>query len=480
MKRIILIVLAILAITTISKADGFINTQQEMFFGRTYTIQYTDEVPTESLQYYFAYSLDNGMNWTRFSDTLIWACPDTAVAQLTVMRIGDVKIGIFTNPNGEWRPAPYTFDSKFLYSEDFEFIQQPDTIYNGGSYDFSLRVNPDEAPPELLLQFTTNNGDSWMTWETITINPGQSIKDITIDNGMIKETTIWRLCYINPLKIVCTSYPIPYKERDTYFHFKTKGGQKEIGDKVTLMWEKSYNFDMIEITTTFDNEVIDVTDYYTDGIEVNFAKNGEYTITGIAKDAHYVITNTIVFTVGDPCSLVKAQAVIYRDSIQVLNVKLANKEKIIQWADSTILALNLSNAEKDSLLALANRELDQFKLELVKLQEYIVILKSDSLTLQLIYKDGDVLEVKDTKFNSELTTVYAELTGSNQIYLIVPKDYRNKELTWWCFDYQGKFVEAGFNTFAPLDIMIGNNITKGVYIWYVLVDGKYVAYKFVI
>lgn len=480
MKRIILLVLAIVAITTISKADGFINTHDKMFFGRTYTIQYTDEIPTESLQYYFAYSLDNGMNWTRFTDTLIWTCPDTATAQLTIMRTGYAQIGIFTNPNGEWRTTPYTFATTFLYSNEFEFIQQPDTIYNGGSYDFSVRVNPDDAPPELTLQFTTNNGDSWMTWSTIAINPGQSIKDISIGNGMIKGTTTWRLCYDNPLKVVCTTEPIPYKERSTFFNFKTKGGQKEISDKVTLMWEASYNFKKIEITIYFDNEIIDVSEYETDGIEINFAKNGEYTIVGVAKDDNFIITKTLTFTVGDPCWFVKAQAVILRDSIETLNVALNKANKTIVWADTEILRLTKLSDSLSLLNINQSKTVDSLKAYILSLEDYILVLKTDSLKLQLIYADGCLNTVKDEALFNTCETVYAKLMDNNHIYIIIPMEKRDLELTWWCFDIKGAFVEAGLNRAGIIDIMIKQGMSHGTYIFYTLQDGIYKAYKFII
>lgn len=480
MKRIILIVLAILAITTISKADGFINTQQEMFFGRTYNIQYTDEVPTESLQYYFAYSLDNGMNWTRFSDTLIWTCPDTASAPLTIMRTGIAKIGIFTNPNGEWRTVPYTFDATFKYSDDFEFISQPDTIYNGGSYDFAVKVNPDEVPPELTLRYSTNGGDSWMIWWVCTFNPGQTIKNITISNGMIKSETIWQLYYDNPVQVVCTSKAIPYKMRSTYFNFKTKGGQKEISDKATLMWEKSYNFNKIEITTYFDNELLDVSEYETDGIEINFAKNGEYTIVGVAKDANFIITKTLTFTVGDPCALIKAQAVILRDSIEKLNRELEKANKTIVWSDAEILRLTKLSDTLNSLATKQSLIIDSLEAYIVSLEDYILILKADSLELQLIYTEGCVQTVKDEALFSTCETVYAKLMDDGHIYIIIPLEKRDNELTWWCFDIKGAFVEAGLNRAGIIDIMIKQGMSHGTYIFYTLQDGIYKAYKFII
>ncbi len=480
MKRIILIVLAILAITTISKADGFINTQQEMFFGRTYTIQYTDEVPTESLQYYFAYSRDNGMNWTRFSDTLIWTCPDTASAKLTIMQVGLVRIGIFTNPNGVWNITPYSYTAEFKYSTDIEFIQQPDTIYNGGSYDFAVKVNPNEVPEELTLRFSTNGGDSWMIWWVCTFNPGQSIKNISISNGMIKTETIWQLYYDNPVYIVCTSQPIPYKERSTFFNIKTRGGQKDIGDQVSIHWEKSYNFKKIELTTYFDDNVIDVGEYETDGIDIGFTKNGEYTIVGLAQDDNFSITKTITFTVGDPCSIVKAQAVILRDSIEKLNRELEKANKTIVWADAEILRLTKLNDSLNSLATKQSFVIDSLEAYIVSLEDYILVLKADSLELQLIYTEGCVNAVKDEALFSTCETVYAKLMDDGHIYIIIPLEKRNNELTWWCFDIKGAFVEAGLNRAGIIDIMIKQGMSHGTYIFYTLQDGIYKAYKFII
>lgn len=480
MKRIILIVLAIIAITTISKADGFINTHDKMFFGRTYNIQYTDEVPTESIQYYFAYSMDNGMNWTRFSDTLLWACPDTARANLSIVQTGAAKIGIFTNPNGIWLAQPYLYDALFMYSNDFMFISQPDTIYNGGSYDFAVRVNPEECPQELTLRYSTNGGDSWMIWWVCTFNPGQSIKDITISNGNIKSETIWQLYYDNPLKVVCESKPIPYKERSTFFNFKTKGGQKEISDKATLLWEHSYNFKKIEITTYFDNELLDVSEYETDGIEINFAKNGEYTIVGVAKDANFIITKSLSFTVGDPCSLIKSQAVILRDSIEKLNVALNKANKTIIWADGEILRLTKLSDSLNGLNIKQATLVDSLKAYILSLEDYILELKTDSLKLQLVYADGCINTVKDEALFSKCETVLAKLMDNGHIYIVIPLEKRDLELTWWCFDIKGAFVEAGFNRAGIIDIMIKQGMSHGTYIFYTLQDGIYKAYKFII
>lgn len=480
MKRIILLVIALLVITATSKADGFINTHDEMFFGRTYNIQYTDEVPTESLQYYFAYSLDNGMNWTRFSDTLIWTCPDTATAQLTIMQEGSAEIGLFTNPNGEWRILPYSYETTFLYSDDFEFISQPDTIYNGGSYDFAVGVNPDEVPPELTLRYSTNGGDSWMVWQVCTFNPGQSVKEITISNGNIKTETIWQLYYDNPTHVVCTSSPIPYKERSTFFNFKTKGGQKEISDKATLLWENSYNFKKIEITTYFDNELLDVSEYETDGIEINFAKNGEYTIVGVAKDGNFIITKSLAFTVGDPCSFVKAQAVILRDSIETLNVALNKANKTIVWADAEVLRLTKLSDSLSLLNINQSKTVDSMQVYILALEDYVILLKADSLKLQLVYNDGCINTVKDETLFSTCETMYAKLMDNGHIYIIIPLEKRDQELTWWCFDIKGAFIEAGLNRAGIIDIMIKQGMSHGTYIFYTLQNEVYKAYKFII
>jgi hypothetical protein len=473
MKRIILIAITLLAITTISKADGFINPQSEYYFGRSYNIQYTDEVPTESLQYYFAYSLDNGMNWTRFSDTLIWTCPDTARATLPIMKTGDAKIGIFTNPNGTWNTTPYSFDTKFKYSDDFEFIQQPDTIYNGGSYEFSVRINPDETPEELTLQYSTDNGDTWRIWWVCTFNPEQYIKNINIDNGVIASNTIWRLCYDDPLKEVCRTGVIPYKERLAYFNFKTKGGVKEISDKAELLWESSYNFKTIKITTYFDNGLLDEADYKTDGIEINFAKNGEYVIVGLAQDANFSITKTVTFTVGDPCWFVKVQAIELRDSLRKSTDELLKAKKTISWADSTILDLNKKVDSLNSVGITQNKTIDS-------LQEYILILKTDSLKIQLIYTSGCVNEVKDETFVNNMSSIYANLTNESHIYIAVPEDLQHTALTWWCFDGLGNFVQAESTADMPDSIEIKQGMSHGVYFWYTLRDGIYKAYKFVI
>jgi hypothetical protein len=305
-----------------------------------------------------------------------------------------------------------------MYSDEFEFIQQPDTIYNGGSYDFTVKVNPDEVPAEMLLRFTTDAGDSWMTWETITFNPGQTFKDISISNGMIKSTTIWQLCYDIPTHVVCTSNAIPYKERSTFFNFKTKGGQKEISDKATLLWENSYNFKKIEITTYFDNELLDVSEYESDGIEINFAKNGEYTIVGVAKDANFIITKSLTFTVGDPCWFVKAQAVILRDSIETLNVALNKANKTIAWADAEILRLTGLSDSLSLLNVNLSQTVDSLVAYIFSLEDYILVLKSDSLLLQLVYNEGCLNTVKDASI-SPLSSVENGFIGA--IVLILGK-----------------------------------------------------------
>jgi hypothetical protein len=480
MKRIILLVIALLVITATSKADGFINPQSDMFYGRTYTIQYSDEVPTESLQYYFAYSVDNGLNWIKFSDVKVWTCPDTAEAKLTVTTIGSVLIGLFTNPDGVWITTPYTYNATFQYSNNFEFIQQPDTIYNGGKYNFTIKVNPNEAPPEMVLRYTTNGGDSWMTWEAITFISGQSFKDITISNGNIKTATVWQLCYEMPTVVVCESDYIAYKERSTFFNFKTKGGQKEISDKATLMWEASYNFNKIEITTYFDNELLDISEYETDGIEINFAKNGEYTIVGVAKDANFIITKSLTFTVGDPCSFVKAQAVILRDSIETLNVALTKARKTIVWADEEILRLTTATDSLSKLTASQGLLIDSLKTRILELEDYIIVLKTDSLKLQLIYTEGCITVIKDETLFNTCETVYAKLMDNEHIYIVIPLEKRDLELTWWCYDIKGAWMGSGINRAGIIDIMIKQSSSHGVYIFYTLQEGIYKAYKFVI
>jgi len=474
MMLIFAIIALIVACTKPVKAGEFITTPTECFFGRSYTIEYQNDVPSKSSMYYFAYSVNNGTTWKNLTEPTVWI-NNPVQFTFKVKETGVTKIGIFCKIDNEWVNSN-TFSVVCKYSDKFSFASYPDTIFNNSEHQFYVKFDPSEAPDEMTLRYSIDNGSSWRRWETYTIPENKSVMTMPLSNGNIKNPAIFQLYYDNPVQVVCETPTIPYKEKEVFLKVLNKWGQREIGTNEIIEYEKSSNFKYVKIVTYFDNALVNDFNYF-DGksATVKFNKNGEYNIDCVVDDGNFRIVQMAKFTVGNPCEVAIKEGIIFRDSCERTLARLNELKEKYNEQDS----LNEYLSDKNDSLNVINLEL---KKENEKLKIDISKIRKDSINLKLIYNNGVTQTVKDETTFSKTKSIFAEIVDGG-VYVVLPLELRQNETsetTWWCFSMNGELLDSGFHSWTPIDILIRKNLVHGMYIFYTLQDGKYIAYKFII
>jgi len=476
-KFLILFLVLSISITKMIAGEFITPENNNYFYGRSYTIQYNNDKPSKSSMYYFAYSMDDGLSWKNITEPKGW---DRDLVQFTVKvkDIGSAKIGIFCNINNEWINTR-SFKVIYKYSKDFQFLSYPDTLFNHADHNFSVLINPEEAPEELLLSYTVDNGSSWRRWLVYSVpTDGKSVMTFSVNTSTeINKNAKFRLSYEGTTNNVCETPVIPFKEKETFFKILNKWGQREIGTNEAIEWNKSDNFRYVRLSTYFDNVLIYEYDYYEDNFSkpITFQKNGEYLIVGSVNDGNWSISQSASFTVGDPCDLVKKQGILFRDSCERTLTRLNDLKKKYEVVDS----LNIYLSNLNDSLDISNLSL---KTENEKLILNISKIRKDSINLKLIYYSGTAQTIKDESLFSKAKSIYAEITDQGFVYVVFPLELRNEtlETTWWCFSMTGELLDSGFHPKTPVDVLVRKELAHGMYIFYTYQNGKYIAYKFII
>jgi len=428
----------------------------------------TDWTPATSDSLYVSISYDSGVTWELLSDTLAWgnSRPSTRVFTYTPDTIlNNVLFGLFVNPYNIWSSTPIDIFNANIVSKTATFSFIPDTIFNGGKYMLEIELEKEKFPDIIQLQYSFDN-TTWYNLDSLEIT-GDLFDYSFVNNytggdviyGLlcIYKDVMFRLVYPETDIPIASTPFIPYKDRDTYFKFNITSGYSEIYDDVDIVWEKSYNFANLDVEIYWNDSLILSKKFYTNKVNLKFQNYGNYVVKGIADDVNFRIVEEVVFTVKDPCENLSQSY----DSLQVYT---ANIETLI---DSLQVVISDIQNELDSVVIL-NNTLEERNKELVLLEENLRKWIEDSTLVQLVYKDGDITSVEDSKYTVEIRTDLDIQDGS----IILNKE----NLTWWIFDYTAKLVRSENSVYVDA-VNIGD-LPSGVYYFYTLEDMKYTLYKF--
>jgi hypothetical protein len=398
-----------------------------------------------------AVSYDKGDNWVQFTDTLQWNVLDEVSNKANgVLEVGiicdSVMIGLFTNPNYYDKFFLQDFFwTKFSNANTGTITNLPNTIYNGGKYAFLVTLNFIELPDMLILE-KSYDGKAWEYFDYLT--KGDIGKNwIFENNNRINEDVYFRVVYNSTWNeyTLAQSSKIPYLVRDTYLNFTSSGGYKILNESVNITWSKSENFGWIYFRVNCNDTTIFDTPLHENYYNLNFEKPGKYKVTIIAKDNNFVIEKSILFNVvEDPCLGLVIENKALWDSIYLYRKEIGRKDSILSQYAEVITKKNL--------------RIEQLELFII-----------DSTTYNLVFKEGDITSLKDTKYAIDI-----KLISPIDNYIILPYD---NSITYWLFSVSGKLIEAktGFNI-NKIDI---NNFITGTYLLYVKENNSYTLYKFI-
>jgi len=440
MRKALLLLIGLLFSANIVLADGFKDVKTSYFWGRTYSIGYEDLNPAISDSCYFAIS-KNDTNYTRLTDNFGWRAPITKDVSLSINSIGSRWISLYANPNGSWLQYE-KFSTTFRFADPVTFTVVPDTIYNGGNYYLTFEGNEDQLPQTLRIEYSYNSID----WSFYTYVGRGITRSLNFENTFINKNIKFRVTYIDTSYSLGETPYIPFKNYTPYFELKTQGGQKNLNDKTNIYWEKSYDFSVVHYKLYFNDTLIVNNNYVSDGIELNFAKNGRYNVVCLVESKTHRFEKSISFTVGDPCEEAIKTNKILNDSIVKLN--------------RNISGLNTELLTKDSIIRVRNNKI-----------EYLTRFIRDSSTIKLIYTNDSVTSVKDEKYTIDVRNDL-KLTDN---FIVLP-DNNTDNIKWWLFTLDGKLVKYGNNQYNnKIDITVINN---GTYFLYLSTSKEYIVYKF--
>lgn len=447
MKKIFaLMMLLILALNFPAYSEGIKNIKTECFYKTHVSYQVEDWTPSVSDQFYIGLSTDNGLTYNRITDTLNWGSVRPATKDLTFVPdtiMNNVILGLFINPNNIWTVSPVQTVSTNFIKAAGTFDNLPSEIYNGGKYNFVVYLYKEQLPEQMALQYS-QNGTDWLIKSTF--KPEFTTTFVLEENYLQPGNVSYRIVYVNTNEVIAQSNTVAVKQRDTYFRFKTYGGQKNLNDIAQIVWENSSNFASVNIKIFLNDSLISTDNYITDNLYLNFNNFGVYKIQGKVQSEGFVIEKTIVFTVGDPCELLKKENLLLGDTINSLRKRNFD--------------LNIKLVDKDSLIS-------NYKLTITKLNKFI----SDSTVFNLVYKSGDVVKVEDSKLSSNIQYI----TNTNNI-VTLPK--MTGQLTYWVFDVAGRLKTTCSYSDAIQTIDI-SDYAQGYYFLWILNNGSYTMYKFI-
>lgn len=442
-KMIAVLLFGFIGLTTLN-AEGFKNTKTEYFYKVPSQVVVEDWTPPISDNFYVSKSYESG-SWTRITDTLSWGNIRPSSRTITFLPdtiLNGVTLAVFVNPNDGWLVLPSsTFTTNFVQSVG-TVTSVPDTIFNNGTYSFTTKFITSQLPSTIQLQYSFD-GVTWLNKEVLTT---QAELKYSFTNTFISSNVIFRYVYVGTKIVIAQTSVIPFKARETYFKFTTYGGIKTINDYVDLKWEKSENFTNTSIKVLVDNKELSKSVYFSNILSLNFTQYGTWTVIGVAESPGFRLTDTVSFYVGDPCT----------QYIQ----EIATKNKLI---DSLKLVVKTDLTKLDSLKGII--------LEKNSKIEYLTKFIKDSSKIQLIYKTGDITEVKDDKYSSQVGNLVVK-----DGYIFIPELLQNNS-TYWIFTLDGKLIKSDITpSVIKIDVL---NYQPGTYFLYILHEGKYSLYKFI-
>jgi len=456
-KKFLISIIVMLTSFTILNAEGFKDIKDVYYYKVPTTFFIEDWSPAISDDFYVGISYD-GITYERISDTIAWGSIRPVIKTFTYtpdIIANNVSLGIFINPNNEWLVDPQQIVTVNFEQSSGTFTYIPSEIFNGGKYDLVTQFDVEKLPEYITLQYSVNNG---INWESLDVIKCQNIITWTFLNTFINSDVIFRYIYTGTDVVIAQTEQIEVNIRDTYFKFKTYGGQKNYNDATSILWEKSPNFEKVKITIFLNDSLINETNYITDNLLLNFNDYGQYKVVGCAESYGFKIEQMIIFNVGDPCIDIKEENLKLNDSIIILN----NDLEVIH---NIILILNSESLQKDSIIANLNSIIIEKDVIIEVLKAYI----KDSTTItQLIYKTDDITIVKDTKYGEVQYVTY------NQGIITVPNNITGA-FTIWIFDITGKLQKSEYFDNAPTELMVGDLISGTYYIYYFYNDAYFVA-----
>lgn len=459
-KLLITLLVAISCYFTLN-AEGFKNLNENYYFKTAFTYAVEDWSPAMSDQFYVALSFDNGTTWQQITEITSWENPRPATKTFSYLPetiVSNALISIFVNPNDEWATEPVDVHTINFVQSFGQFTSIPTEIYNGGTYTLKTQFQQNQLPDQLTLQFT-QDGINWNNIEQITM--ANEVVYNFINTYLNPGFVQYRYVYNETNIVVAKSENIPVIDRNTYFRFKTYSGTKNLNDVVQIDWEKSTNFENVDIQVYLNDSLVSKSTYQTDGLFLNFTTFGNWKVIGTVQSTGFEIKETLFFTVDDPCSELKLE----NDTLTKENVRLtdANTKWINENVrkDSIITSLSGLIAELQTTVTLLTEDN-------MKLRQYII----DSTIIQLVYKADDVLSVKaETRIENANLITY----DNNIVKFLEPF---TGETTIWLFNYTGQLIVSNCFKTETVELNI-ESYTSGVYFIWVLNNNEYKLYKFV-
>lgn len=442
------------------KADDFVNKSNTYYLGVTTELSVFDAAPGVSDSLYFGISFPGDMSYRKISAVKAWGrTPSTVTINYTPDTICNyVKIGVFTNPNGVWSLEPSdSFLTNFVQSNG-QFISVPDTIYNAGTYRLLTKFNVSQLPKTISLQYKTVTDSVWRFREVLPVTDTINYRFV---NTFLLNDVVFRYVYNNTNIVIASSDTIDVLYRNTYFRFKTFGGQKNQNDVATIVWEKSSNFPFVLISVYANDTLVDRQEYTTDNLLLNFTKRGIYKVVGVVESSDFRFEQSIVFEVGDPCDLLRLENIRLNDSLNVIsktNIRLTNE------LNTKIRLIS----ERDSIINRNDSIIRNDRIAIERLNRFI----KDSSTLQLVYDCRYVTEVQDTVYSIDVETlVYRDE------HVILPDIFQNDVLIL-IFTVDGSLRFSSTFSVTPKALKLGLYPAGAYYIWLIHNDERHL-YKFI-
>jgi len=437
------------------QAEGFKDLKSTQYYKVPFTYFVEDWSPAVSDNFFIGVSYNDGISYTRITDTLAWGEIRPIVKEFHFLPdtiLNGVKFGLFINPNNIWDSEPsktITFD---IIQSSGTFTNIPPIIYNNGTYTLETKFTETELPQTITLQYSQDNGLTWIDKAIVEV---ESLVKYTFKNNFLIASPIFRYVYDGTSIVIAETPKIPLGQRDTYFRFNTTGGIKPLDAMVDLIWEKSSNFDAITIKILInDKEYPDKGGIiYANSFKLNFDQIGIWKIIGIAESYGFKIEDTLIFAIKDPCDSIKIENTKLKDTLDYITRKLIDLEKDIFIKDSIINNLEFIIKEKDE--------------QIEKLTKFI----EDSTIFNLVYKNGDITDIKDTKFAINIKNI-----RYNDGKIIIDDNFTG-EFTAWIFNNLGELEYAWNFLIAPTELDI-NNLPTGTYYLWILNNNEYTLYKF--
>lgn len=430
-KLFLAIFIAVIAFASVN-AEGFKNVPSEAYYEVPFTYSVEDWSPAISDNFYVAISFDNGITYSKITDITEWGSVRPTIKTFEYIPrnfVSNVLIGLFVNPNNIWDVLPIQISTINFIQSEGKFISIPVEMYNGGNYTTTALLYKETLPHTITMQYCQSNPE---VWETIGVFEPHTNLIYYFTNTNYTSDVKFRYVYNDTPVVIAQSELIPVHYRDTYFRFKTYGGDKALNDVVQLLWEKSNNFDLVHVKIMLNDSVLSTTPYLTDNINLNFNQTGIWKVIGIVESPGFRIEQVLIFNVTSPCETLIVENLALKDSIIHLNKEIITKNEKI---------------------------------------EYLIKYIKDSTTYNLIYQNGET-DIKDTKLSKDI--IDARYNNGN---IFLNSDLQGS-LTAWLFDASGTNIIIWNFNIAPtqLDVSL---YTTGTYFLWILNNNTYSLYKFI-